>query len=524
LECLTRRTFTQLASSAVSAGMLRPGSASSAAAPATDLTSLTLAEASGRLRDRSVTAVELTEACYARIDIYGRKLNAFVTLTRDAALAQARALDGELEAGRPRSPLHGVPLAIKDNIDTAGVRTTAASGVYKDRVPVEDAVVVERLKRAGAIVLGKTNLQEFALGAGDISYYGPARNPWALDHGTGGSSSGSGAAVASNLCFGALGTDTAGSIRQPASLCGIVGLKPTYGLVSIRGIVPLIASLDHCGPLARTVEDAAMLLDQLAGYDRLDPHSVEHAPTSYVSAMKQPVSNLRLGLPETYFDDLDPEVAAAVKRAVDVLAAMTKGAKPVRLPAIPPELSSLGPLGAEAYAYHETLLKNDPGGYQPTIRTRLQSMGKSSAGDYIRARLGLETLRRTVDQAFSDFDLVVLPTERGLPPLLNDMIERSMHPSTGAPAAPGLAGSGTANLAPFDAFGVPAISVPCGFSRSGLPIGLTIAGPHFSEARVLALAAAYEAAARWTDRRPPLTPDMPVPVVSGYSWNPPPGA
>src|SRR5262245_10439259 len=245
-------------------------SAAPASGGADALAALTLAEASARLQSGAVTSVDLVNACLARIDVYNPKVNAFITVTRDAALAQARTLDAERRAGRVRGPLHGVPIALKDNIDTAGVRTTAASAVFDDRVPPEDAEVTRRLTAAGAIVVGKTNLHEFAFGGTSAtSYYGPVRNPWALERSPGGSSGGSAAAVATDLCYGALGTDTGGSIRTPSSYCGVVGLKPTYGLVSIRGIIPLTVSLDHCGPITRRVADAAVMLNALAGYDRL---------------------------------------------------------------------------------------------------------------------------------------------------------------------------------------------------------------------------------------------------------------
>ncbi len=248
-----------------------------------DLSALSLAEASARIRARSVSPVQLTEACLARIQTYNPKLNAFITVLRNQALAQARELEAEQRSGKLRSPLHGIPIALKDNIDTAGIRTTAASAVFGDRIPDEDAQVTRRLKAAGAVIIGKTNLHEFAMGGTSAtSYYGPVRNPWALDRNPGGSSGGSAAAVAADLCFGALGTDTGGSIRTPASFCSVVGFKPTYGLVSIRGIIPLTLSLDHCGPLVRTVEDAAILLNVLAGYDKLDIASVEHPKEAHL--------------------------------------------------------------------------------------------------------------------------------------------------------------------------------------------------------------------------------------------------
>src|SRR5215813_12499976 len=279
-----------------------------------DLAGLSLSEASARIHARSVTPTQLVEACLTRIGVYNPKLNCFITVMREQAMAQARVLDAEQAAGRLRSPLHGIPIGLKDNIDTAGVRTTAASAVFDDRVPDTDAEVTQRLKSAGAVLIGKTNLHEFAMGGTSAtSYYRPVRNPWALDRNPGGSSGGSAAAVAADLCFGALGTDTGGSIRTPASFCGVVGLKPTYGLVSIRGIVPLTLSLDHCGPLVRSVEDAAIVLNALAGYDKLDIASVEHAREDYVAAMKQPVSGLRLGIPRApFFDLLDPDVSKAV--------------------------------------------------------------------------------------------------------------------------------------------------------------------------------------------------------------------
>ena len=327
---MTRRTFAASVAGAIAARAQAPE----------DLTALTLSEASSRIHAGTVTAVQLTEACLARIDVYGPKLNCFITVMREQALAQARELDAEQRRGRLRGPLHGIPIALKDNIDTAGVRTTAASAVFDDRVPDSDAEVTRRLRAAGAVLIGKTNLHEFAMGGTSAtSYYGPVRNPWALDRNPGGSSGGSAAAVAANLCFGALGTDTGGSIRTPASFCGVVGLKPTYGLVSIRGIIPLTLSLDHCGPLVRTVEDAGLLLGALAGYDKLDIASVEHPAEDYLTAIKQPaaglVAGLRLGIPRApFFDLLDADVAKSVEDALGVLRKLTKSSREVTLPSV----------------------------------------------------------------------------------------------------------------------------------------------------------------------------------------------
>lgn len=478
------------------------------AAAGEDLTALSLSEAAAKIRSGAITSTQLTEACLARIAVYDPKLDAFITVMKDQALAQAKQLDAEAKAGKFRGPLHGVPIALKDNIDAAGARTTAASGVFEDRV-APDAPVVERLKAAGAVILGKTNLQEFAMGIGESSYFGPARNPWNLAHNTGGSSSGSGAAVIAELCYGALGTDTAGSVRIPASFCGIVGLKPTYGLVPIRGIAPLTLSLDHCGPMTRTVEDAALMLNVMAGYDKLDITSVEHAAEDYVAAMRQPVAGFRLGKPSYFFDHLDPEVSVAMNAALEVLAKLTKQTKEVSLPPFI-HVGNLGGAG-ETWAYHEELYAKASTRYTPAIRRRLEAASKATLtpAEYIRSKWALELVRRTVDDAFVDFDLVVMPTERVLPPALNDLLKAARDGTTGATA------DTVANTQPFNVYGLPAITIPCGFSKSGLPIGLMIAGPRFSEGKILALAHAYEQATDWHRRRPTLTPETPVPPLSG---------
>ena len=310
---LSRREFTMFLGCAVAArGALASWPTMAAATgnaeePAGDLlAALTLMEASAKIHDRTITSTQLTKALLERIGVYDPKLNSYITVMGKEALAQAAQLDAEQKAGKFRGPLHGIPIAIKDNIDTAGTRTTAASGVFQTRVPSEDAEIIRRLKASGAIILGKLNLHEFAMGCtGDVSYFGPTRNPWQLDRVTGGSSAGSGAAVAADLCFGALGTDTGGSIRVPSSWCGIVGIKPTTGLVSIRGIIPCAASLDHCGPMARTVEDVALMLGEMTGYDNLDIFSVQHGAEDYLKAMKQPVSGFRLGAPAEFYDHME---------------------------------------------------------------------------------------------------------------------------------------------------------------------------------------------------------------------------
>jgi aspartyl-tRNA(Asn)/glutamyl-tRNA(Gln) amidotransferase subunit A len=467
------------------------------------LAGLSLADASSRIRAGSTTATDLVNACLARLDVYNPKTNAFITVTREAALAQAKTLDAEQRAGRLRGPLHGIPIALKDNIDTAGIRTTAASAVFDDRVPAEDAEVARRLSVAGAVLIGKTNLHEFAFGGTSAtSYFGPVRNPWALERNPGGSSGGSAAAVATDLCFAALGTDTGGSIRTPSSYCSVVGLKPTYGLVSIRGIVPLVLSLDHCGPIVRTVADAALVLNVLAGYDRLDIASVEHPPEDYVAASQQPVGAFRVGVARApFFDLIDADVAKVMDEALKVIARLTKSQTDVMLPSVR-DID----VGAETYAYHEEMVRRSPNRYMIATRRALQSGDKEKASDYVRGRWRLELLRRKIDDAFGDVDLVVLPTRRRTPRTVDASIKRE---ETDVPRNPELENTGA-----FNAYGIPAISVPCGFTSAGLPVGLMIAGPRFAEGKVLALAHAFEQATEWHSRKPPIRPDTPVPPLA----------
>ncbi len=355
---LTRRDFNRLALGTAAAALATHPAFAGAKASASDVggpASLTLSESAEQIRSGKLTSTELTKACLDRIEVYQPKLDAFITVLKAQALAQAAQLDAEAKAGKIRGPLHGVPLGIKDIIDTAGARTTGGSSLFSDRVPDEDATVVARLRGAGAVIIGKTNTQEFAMGGGDSSYYYAARNPWNLAHNTGGSSSGSGAAIAAFLCQGALGTDTGGSVRMPASFCGIVGLKGTYGLVPIKGIMPLTLSLDHCGPMTRTVKDTALMLGVMAGYDKYDITSVDHPKEDYLAALTQPVKGLRLGLPAGYFDDLHPEVAAATEAAIALLGKLTAGVKDCALPGIS-HLANVGGLG-ETLAWHEEYLQ-----------------------------------------------------------------------------------------------------------------------------------------------------------------------
>lgn len=483
-----------------------------------DLTSLTLAEASRRIHAKEITSVQLTQAVLARISIYNPKLNAFITVMHDEALAQAAKLDSEAATGHFRSPLHGIPIALKDNIDTAGTRTTAASEVFDDRIPEQDAEVVRHLKEAGAVIIGKTNMHEFAAGGSSAStYFGPVRNPWALDHIPAGSSGGSAAAVSADLVFGALGTDTGGSVRMPAAYCSIVGLKPTYGLVSIRGIIPLTYSLDHCGPMTKTVEDAAFMLNHMTGYDKRDVASVDHVKEDYLASMKQPVSGLRLGIPRApYFDLLDDETSKAVEQAITALAKLVKSTSDCHLPGTG-GFNALS-LGGEREAFHIELMRRNLQKYSLGVRQSFSNAEKAMNDvsaepcservvDYVTSNWQLILLRKSIDDAFSDFDLVALPTMRILPRTINDALNREEEIKPREPEV-------VSNCTPFNIFGIPAISIPCGFSSTGLPIGLMIAGPRFSEGKVLALAKAYEDATSWHTKRPTLQPDMIVPPVS----------
>ena len=370
---------------------------------------MTVQQASGLIRTKAVSSVELTRACLARIQKVQPLLNAYITLTGDQALAQARMLDAELQRGKWRGPFHGIPIALKDNIDTAGVRTTGASQLFKDRVPAEDAEVARRLKNAGAILLGKLNLHEFAYGGTSaVTYFGPVHNPWDPTLTPGGSSGGPGAAVAADLCFASIGTDTAGSVRIPASYCGIVGLKPTYGRVSIRGIIPLSWSLDHAGPMCKTVEDTAMLLQVMAGYDPQDTTTVDVPVPDYVRALRNPTSKLRLGIPRRpFFDDLNPDVSKAIDTALAVLAKMSAGMMDVSLPET---TGATAILGVEAYTYHAPWIAKTPELYS------LGSTAPEGEGEVAAAGHGLAATLRLGEVAGPDQESLN-STSRESPPL-----------------------------------------------------------------------------------------------------------
>ena len=452
---------------------------------------MSILEMSARLRSQAISPVELTQECLARIEKFNPVLNAFITVTAESALAEARAAEIEIQRGEWRGPLHGIPIALKDLIDTKGVRTTAATARFKDRVPAQDAEVVSRLKAAGAIFLGKQNLHEFAYGGSSIiSYFGEVHNPWNLAHIAGGSSGGSAAAVAAGLCYAAIGTDTAGSVREPASLCGIVGLKPTFGRVSIRGVIPLSTSLDHVGPLTTSVADAAAMFDAIAD-DRPE------LAAGITAAPRQPspgARQLRVGIPRDYFfDELDPEVSAAVEAAISAVKELVADLRELSLPVN----TDRSLQAAESYAYHAEWVATSPELYDPETLRRIRTGEKFTDQDRLRLSAELADERRKIASVFDQVDVLIAPTVRIPAPAISALKET---PDALRPTELLL----LLNTRPFNVWGLPAISIPCGFTRSGLPIGLQIAGPHWGENSVLSLARAYERETEWHNRQPPL--------------------
>ena len=460
-------------------------------------TDWTLTQASEQLRRGKISPVELTRACLSRIEKLNPKINAYITVMAEQSLAQARDLEAELHAGKSRGPLHGIPIALKDLFDTAGVRTTCGSAVFADRIPSEDAEVVRRLKAAGAVIVGKANMHEFAYGATSIpSHYGAVHNPWNLERIAGGSSGGSAAAVAAGMCFGAMGSDTGGSIREPASFCGLSGLKPTYGRVSVRGVVPLSWSLDHVGPICRTAADTALMLEAIAGYDPLDTTAIDFPVERYAQAIHAKTAALKIGVVRRFFfDQIDPQVEAAINAALDVIGKLTAGVRDAELPSYQP----LPVSPVEAYTNHTPYLTKTPELYQPSTLARIMVGATISASTYAEGRRELDRLRRVVGTVFSSVDLLVTPTTPRSAVTMAEGTQEETPPLPAGGISPLLR-----NTRPFDIFGLPTISVPCGFTRDGLPIGLQISGPRFGEGRVLALAHAYQQATDWHTRRPPV--------------------
>jgi aspartyl-tRNA(Asn)/glutamyl-tRNA(Gln) amidotransferase subunit A len=450
---------------------------------------------SKQLRAGKISPVDLTRECLTRIERLNPVLNAFITVTPESALAEARLAEAEIQSGDWRGPLHGIPIAIKDLIDTAGVLTTAGSAQWKERVPSADADVVGRLKQAGAILLGKQNLHEFAYGGSSvISQYGPVRNPWNPAHITGGSSGGSAAAVAAGLGYAAIGTDTAGSIRQPAALCGVVGLKPTYRTVSASGVFPLSVSLDHVGPITRTAADAAIVLRAVA-----DPGANRAAGSAAAVGddalrLGERPDSLRVGVPRSvFYENIDPEIAAAVDEALLVIKTLTAETRDIAMTVDIDRTLQL----AESYAVHAELVARSPELYQPETLRRIREGENISPAQVEEGRRQLEQQRREIERVFAGVEVLVTPTTPMPAPVLAELQE---HPDQLRPAEIVL----LRNTRPFNVWGIPAISVPCGFTKAGLPIGLQICAAAGQEGKVLQLAHAYEQATEWRQRRPDL--------------------
>jgi aspartyl-tRNA(Asn)/glutamyl-tRNA(Gln) amidotransferase subunit A len=461
----------------------------------TQLHFLTIHQAGELMRRGELSPVELTRACLERIQDTDDRLHSFILLLADDALEQARIAESEMLRGNYRGHMHGIPFALKDLYDTAGVRTTSGSRVDIERVPTEDATTTARLKEAGGILLGKLAMHEFALGGPDwTTPFEPARNPWNLAHITGGSSSGSGSAVASGQALGALGSCTGGSIRGPASLCGIVGLKATYGRVSRYGVVTLSWSQDHAGPMTWTVEDTAYMLQAIAGHDPRDPTSSRAPVPDYSLSLREDVRGVKIGLPRHYFFDDDPgvnqEVVAKVEQAVAALEYLGAQVEEVTLPSLEyVRAANSVIMVSEAFAYHEPNLKTRPQDFGEIVRGRFRVGGLLRASDYLQAQRVRTWARREFAEVMKTVDFLVTPT----------MTQPAAAFEGYDPAS---TARGKSFTSPFNVTGLPAISVPCGFTESGLPIGMQIAGKPFDEPGVIQAAYTYQQHAGWRDLHP----------------------
>lgn len=468
----------------------------------------TIRELSEKIRNRTISPVELTHDCLARIEKLNPILNAFITVTAESALERARHAEWEIYHGKYLGPMHGIPIGIKDIIDVAGVRTTAGSEMFsppqKDRVAIEDAQVVRRLRAGGAIFLGKQNLHEFAYGGSSmISFFGEVHNPWDTARIAGGSSGGSAASVAAGLGFAAVGTDTAGSVRLPAAYCGVVGIKPTYGRVSTRGVIPLASSYDHVGPLTISVYDAALMLQVLSeyvsssyvssGYDSAQRGAGKPA-RSLVSAFDEFPAKLRIGVPRSFFfDDLHPEIADAIEKAIQIFVNLDAEIRDIELE-VPTDRTLAN---AEAYAYHKTFAERSPELYQPATLARIQSGANITAQDAHSASRNLQESRHAIQEVFHDVDVLLTPTVAIPPPAIAELRE---HPEDLRPREVMM----LRNTRPFNVWGIPTISVPCGFTKDGLPIGLQLAAAPWRGIVLLQAAYAYEQATEWHKQRPAL--------------------
>ena len=455
---------------------------------------LLIHELSRQIRDRSLSPVDLTHECLDRIEKLNPTLNAFITVDAEGALERARVVEREVYRGLYRGPLHGIPIGLKDIIDTAGIRTTAASAQFKDRIPTEDAELVRRLHCGGAIILGKQNLHEFAYGGSAmISNFGAVHNPWDTTRIAGGSSGGSAASVSAGLGVAAVGTDTAGSVRLPAAYCGVVGLKPTYGRVSTAGVIPLSPSLDHVGPITNSVLDAALMMQVLSGQGSDDPCAEKPSP-SLVAAFDELPKNLCVAVPrQFFFDDLDPEIAEAIEKAIEIFRGLHAEIRDIKL-----EVSTDRTLSsAEAYAYHQQFVESAPELYQPATLARIQAGANISPDDVLRASRELQASRRAILEIFNEVDLLLTPTVPIPPPRIADLRD---NPDNLRPQELIM----LRNTRPFNVWGIPAISVPCGLTKAGLPIGLQLAAAPWREDALLQAAHAYEQSTEWHKKVPSL--------------------
>lgn len=465
-----------------------------------DLHFRSIAELAAMVRGKQASPLELTQAYLDRIEALNERLGAFITVMRDQALAQARDAERSVLAGGYLGPLHGIPLAVKDIIHTRGVLTSAGSKVLADHVPDEDSTIIRRLNGAGAVLLGKLNLSEFAIGGTIVHPFGTPRNPWNTERTPGGSSSGSGVAVAAGLCAGALGSDTGGSIRGPSSFCNLAGLRPTYGRVTRHGVIPMCVTMDTIGPMARTVEDCAIMLQAIAGRDALDPTSSPEPVPDYLESLNGGVKGLRIGLPREMFefDGLDGETREAVTKAVGVLEELGASAEDVSLP-------MSGHSGAvfvatadvDAAAFHSKWLRSRPDDYDWSTRARLETASLLPASAYLKAQRARALIRRELLAALDKFDVLITPT--------------SSAPASTIEAATGGPGGyyqGRQDIgrrlytSPASLAGLPALSVPCGFSSSGLPIGCQLIGKPFAEGLLFRIGHAYQRATEWHTRHP----------------------
>jgi aspartyl-tRNA(Asn)/glutamyl-tRNA(Gln) amidotransferase subunit A len=446
-----------------------------------------LASLSRELAERRLSPVEAVDTLLGRIE--KDETNSFVTVTAEQALVEASRAEAEILAGRHRGPLHGVPIALKDLIHTGGVRTTMGSSFFAEHVPEHTATVALGLEQAGSILIGKTNTHEFAYGpTGDLSHFGPTRNPHDKGRITGGSSGGSGAAVATDLCYGALGSDTGGSIRIPAALCGVVGIKPTFGRVSKHGVFPLAWSLDHVGPITRTVEDNAMMLNALAGHDPEDPCSVDLPGEDFTRDLGRGIHGSSVGVPtEFYFEHLDDEVGARVREAVETFVSLGAEVREVEIPNLWETLHAQRLiLATEAFAVHEERLETDPERFDDQSLERLLAGKNLQAFRYANARQRQLHSRREFERVMREVDVVLTPTV----PIPATRLGRRETTIGGYEEA--VYSALTRLTGPTNLNGLPSLSVPCGTTTRGLPTGLQLIGRPYHEAELYRFGHVYE--------------------------------